>query len=451
MKHTALVLGGGGAKGSYQMGVWRAVREAGLSFDMIIGTSIGAINGALMVQDDYERASEIWESIEYQNILPQERENDIKTINNALGLIRFAINDALPKGSVDCAGLEALIKKYVDEDKIRASKTDYGLVTVEVSSLRPLELTKSIIPKGKLASYIMASSACFPVFSPYEIDGAYYLDGGYYDNVPVNFAISRGAKDIIAVDLDGIGLLHEPLRGETARVRRVHSRWDLGAVFDFDRSLFKRNQILGYHDTMKALEMLEGFAYTFNKGECLKNAKALTTGQQEFLDIIFELSTKPISRAKSLIDRKDEAMKLLRQSEVCENALLVLCHVAEAAGALFALPCEPLYDFKEFNENLLQLYLRQNAEDEVLSGTAAAVSQHLAKRGDYEEIAELVKTISSLKKGEPSRRICALAVRLLQMKDGAQRYREALANITPREYAAAAYICLLLKNQAEAV
>ena len=48
MEKTGLVLGGGGAKGSYQMGAWKAFRELDLSFDLIVGTSIGALNGALM-------------------------------------------------------------------------------------------------------------------------------------------------------------------------------------------------------------------------------------------------------------------------------------------------------------------------------------------------------------------------------------------------------------------
>ena len=67
-------------------------------------------------------------------------------------------------------------------------------------------LTKNEIPKGKLISYIIASATCFPAVELKEIDGDYYVDGGYYDNLPINLAIDMGADEIIAVDLTTIGL-----------------------------------------------------------------------------------------------------------------------------------------------------------------------------------------------------------------------------------------------------
>ncbi|MFV0497425.1 MAG: patatin-like phospholipase family protein, partial [Candidatus Fimivivens sp.] len=114
MHKRALVLGGGGAKGSYQMGVWQALRELELGVDIITGTSIGSINGALMVQDAFEIADKLWNSIEYENIFSEERKTDIRTINSALDMVKFAVNDALLQGSVDASPLEALIKEAVD-------------------------------------------------------------------------------------------------------------------------------------------------------------------------------------------------------------------------------------------------------------------------------------------------------------------------------------------------
>ena len=60
---TGLVLGGGGSRGSYQIGVWKALREAGIVPDIITGTSVGALNGALMVQNSYEKAVALWETL----------------------------------------------------------------------------------------------------------------------------------------------------------------------------------------------------------------------------------------------------------------------------------------------------------------------------------------------------------------------------------------------------
>lgn len=60
MKSYGLVLAGGGAKGAYQIGAWKAMRELGVTFDAITGVSIGAINGALIAQGDFDRAVELW-------------------------------------------------------------------------------------------------------------------------------------------------------------------------------------------------------------------------------------------------------------------------------------------------------------------------------------------------------------------------------------------------------
>ena len=60
---TGIALAGGGSKGSYQIGVWKALRELGIDYDIVTGTSIGAINGALMVMGDFERAERLWSTI----------------------------------------------------------------------------------------------------------------------------------------------------------------------------------------------------------------------------------------------------------------------------------------------------------------------------------------------------------------------------------------------------
>ena len=63
MSGYGLVLAGGGAKGAYQMGAWKALKEMNISFDAIAGASIGSINGALIAQGDYDKAMEMWESV----------------------------------------------------------------------------------------------------------------------------------------------------------------------------------------------------------------------------------------------------------------------------------------------------------------------------------------------------------------------------------------------------
>ena len=65
----AIALAGGGTKGAYQVGAWKAMRELGIPFDIVTGTSIGSVTAALMVQDDFDRAWELWTHITEEQIM----------------------------------------------------------------------------------------------------------------------------------------------------------------------------------------------------------------------------------------------------------------------------------------------------------------------------------------------------------------------------------------------
>ena len=68
-REYGVVLEGGGAKGAYQIGAWKAFREAGLKIRGISGTSVGALNGALMCMGDVEKAEHVWENISYSRVM----------------------------------------------------------------------------------------------------------------------------------------------------------------------------------------------------------------------------------------------------------------------------------------------------------------------------------------------------------------------------------------------
>ena len=105
-------------------------------------------------------------------------------------------------------------------DRFYASPVDFGLVTVEYPSFRPVLLKKADIPPEKLCDYLMASAACFPAFQVRKIDDGRYVDGGYFDNVPINLAVDMGAEEIIAVELQDINLV-KPVRNREVRITRI--------------------------------------------------------------------------------------------------------------------------------------------------------------------------------------------------------------------------------------
>lgn len=261
---TALVLSGGGSRGAYEAGVWQALDEMGMEIDIVTGASVGSINGAMVCQRDLESTISLWKEIETHMVfdVPQ----DSQPLDYAKEII-------LNKGA-GTSGLKELLERYIDEDKIRNSPIDYGLVVVEMNGLKPHFLFKDDIPKGYLIDYIMASSSVFPAIHAYEIDGKEYIDGGYADVLPINMALEKGADRVIAVKLNAIGIINSDSLKRAPNLTTIESRWNLGNTLIFDVNNSRRIMRLGYLDAMKTFEIFDGSYYTFSKGSFNKtNAK----------------------------------------------------------------------------------------------------------------------------------------------------------------------------------
>ena len=91
--------------------------------------------------------------------------------------------------------------QYLDEARFFASPVDFGLMTARFPSFQPVEVRKQDIAPGYLPQWILASSACYPMFPMCEIDGQNYLDGAYSDNLPIGTAFRLGADRVIAIGL----------------------------------------------------------------------------------------------------------------------------------------------------------------------------------------------------------------------------------------------------------
>ena len=255
----ALVLAGGGARGSYQVGVWRALTELGWNPQIITGTSVGSLNGAMFALDLYETARDMWTSIRSQDVmeLPEETRN--------LTELHQFLRDVVRAGGMDVTPLEEIVERVLDEDALRASPIRFGLVTVEKRGLKPRELPLEEIPKGKVKDYLLASAACFPALRAKQIDGVQFLDGGYRDNMPTALAQKMGAEELVCVDLEGVGITLPNRTGLPTTM--IRSYWELGDILHFDPDTAKRNMELGYYDTLRAFGRLRGCAYAVAKNE----------------------------------------------------------------------------------------------------------------------------------------------------------------------------------------
>jgi NTE family protein len=263
-----LVLEGGGAKGAYHVGAFKALRELKIEIGGIAGTSIGAINGAMMVQGDYDLLEKVWYSINSYELfdLDEKTLDDLRNFN--LQEINFSYllhqsKEILNNRGLDTSKVRALFDTYIDEDKIRRSNIDFGIVTVDLTDKKPLELYMEDIPQGKLIDFLIAS-ANLPAFKIEEVDGKKYLDGGFYNNLPIGLLCKKGYKDIIAVRTMAVGIVRR-VRDKNVKITYIQpADGSLGSMLgalDFNREKADLLIKLGYYDTMKVFKKLKGFRY----------------------------------------------------------------------------------------------------------------------------------------------------------------------------------------------
>ncbi len=242
----AIVLAGGGAKGSYQIGVWRALRELGISYDIVCGTSVGALNGLFLTTGEYALAKYIWSTISIDSILKLGKNKSFFEKNTSL--LPY-IGHYLLEGSFDTTPFQKLVCQLIDLDKVRRSPVRFGIVTTEIPSLYPVKVVLNPLSKAQICSYLLASSALFPAFPMVKIDGESYADGGLFDNLPIDLALSMGADEIIAVGLKK----DEPLPKQYEKLSNLYyltPSKELGNVLDFDHEKMFSNMKLGYQDAL---------------------------------------------------------------------------------------------------------------------------------------------------------------------------------------------------------
>ena len=270
-KEYGLVLAGGGTKGAYEVGIWKALCEMGINVTSIVGASIGALNGALFLQNNFEETVKMYENIKIDNIMKVEGVDANKNIFDLSNIFNLAADYTKQKG-IDNTPLREMIRKYVDMDKLYNSPIDFGLVTYSVKNKTPLQVFKNEIPKEKMENYLLASS-CFPIFKPQIINGEEYYDGGLYDNIPSNMLIEKGYKNIIIADIAGVGFSKKTVNKDIY-VKVISSSEDLGGTFEFNHERILNNIKLGYLDTMKSFNKLQGHIYYFKPEEFAKMLEA---------------------------------------------------------------------------------------------------------------------------------------------------------------------------------
>ncbi len=255
-KNVSLVFSGGGARGAYQIGVWKALDELGLTtrVSSVYGTSVGAINGAAFLQNDLERALSIWRSIDYHKVF-----QDLPPGERLFSGANFAwVRQKLVDRGLNVEPLKNLLRENLSEHEIRKDSRDFGMVVFDLTGKRPRYMRMSDIPDGSLIDFIIAS-ASFPLFKPHKIGDHVYTDGGVYDNRPIRFAASSDTlTDVICVDVTIARHFWKNKKvADNVHVHYIRPSRLLGSPLSFQAKRINDNMELGYHDGWQMLKKMK--------------------------------------------------------------------------------------------------------------------------------------------------------------------------------------------------
>lgn len=286
-----LVLEGGGAKGAYHIGALKALKELGIEIDAVVGTSIGAMNGAMFAQGKLETAYDYWHNISTAKVLDIEDKHLSKLLNLSINQnnLSYFINKAkevLHNRGLDNSFLKNILAENIDEHSLRKSDIDFGLVTLSLSDLKPLELFIEDIPQGKVVDYIMASSY-LPAFKMQRIDGKILLDGGFYENLPIKTLQKRGYQKIIAIRTYGLGKMGKRSGSDSEQeIIFINPSQELGRMLNFDQENARENMKMGYFDTLRYFKKLTGREYYLD----------IKKDENYFINYLLNLEPKIIKR-----------------------------------------------------------------------------------------------------------------------------------------------------------
>ena len=266
----AIALEGGGARGAYQVGAWRALEDAGIRYNAVAGTSVGALNGAMMAMRDLENAEKLWKDIRFSQVMNVDDDTmhrimnrDFENFDQVKAAFR-TIRDIVRSRGVDVEPLRNLLAEWVDEEKLRSTGVEFFLPTYSLTDREALEVSARELPEGDLAGMLLAS-AYFPAFRQEQIGGKNYTDGGVVDSVPISPLVRRGYENIIVIRLNSPGVQKWVRIPESTTITTIAPNQDLGNMMNFSSERSAVNMALGYYDAQKVLYGLKGHTYYIDR------------------------------------------------------------------------------------------------------------------------------------------------------------------------------------------
>lgn len=257
-----LALCGGGSLGAYEIGVWQYFREHGMDFDIITGTSIGAINGAMVASNAYEEALNMWKSVDVNSVMADGIDIDrgfLRKVDlNKDSSFSKAIDSYKKNKGANTAPLKKMLKDVIEPLHVNRSPKTLGIVICRFPSFKEEDVVVNQLKDEEVVDYLMASSACWPVFPVYEIKGRDYVDGGWRNNLPIDFALSLGAEEVVAVKLNSLPVAQHQELFDLPNVTMITPSLGQGSFLSFTHNRIEDNIRLGYIDAAKSFGSLKG-------------------------------------------------------------------------------------------------------------------------------------------------------------------------------------------------
>lgn len=268
-KTYAIALEGGGARGAYQVGAWKALSEAGIKYNAVSGSSVGALNGALMAMRDRDAAEKLWLDMRFSRVMDVDDRtmSDIfrgKILELDIRHIHSSFKKIVSDGGFNVAPLRSLITEMVDYDKLSNSGVDFYISTYSVSDRKGLDLNARNLDSDELCDMLLAS-AYFPAFKQEKLGGKRYTDGGAFNVFPLSPLIENGYNDIIAIRIYGLGIEKRVKIPKNTTVHTIAPKKSLGNMLDFDTEACRDNYNLGYFDAKRMLYGLYGEKYYIDR------------------------------------------------------------------------------------------------------------------------------------------------------------------------------------------
>lgn len=288
---VGLVLSGGGGKGAYEIGVWRALDEYGITPNIraISGTSVGALNSALFAQGDLNLALNVWSTISPDavmtlNSLPaiQHFLSDISSLLTgtrffgiAQSLYQWITKRFADQGVLSKDGLSSLIARAIDPNRLKrfAGPIYVAAFNISSSSVRYFDLSR-YSTLGAIKDRLLASASIPVIFGKTYIDGELYWDGGIPavgDNTPVKPLYDDGYRNLIIVHL----AREVPIDRNAfpnCNIIEIMPQKDLGGLvsgtMNFEPERAKENINRGYRDAIKIFDPIFKTGQALNRLQC---------------------------------------------------------------------------------------------------------------------------------------------------------------------------------------